>query len=239
MSHRTILVLTALLAALPLVSASGADEPQPTAAATILHLSERAERQVPRDELVLLLRVEATAKTARDAQAEINRRMPAALDEAKKVAAVKAETPAMNVFEVREPNKQPVWRATEALQLRSKDFTAALALLGKLEEQGLLVSALNFEVSHDALKGVEDALTAEALKRLQMRAAAIAGDMGLSVDHVRSVQIGDAGEPGPRPLLYGGVAVARAAASPPPTAEAGEAPVSVTVNAEIWLMPKR
>jgi uncharacterized protein len=239
MSHRTILVLTALLAALPLVSASGADEPQPTAAATILHLSERAERQVPRDELVLLLRVEATAKTARDAQAEINRRMPAALDEAKKVAAVKAETPAMNVFEVREPNKQPVWRATEALQLRSKDFTAALALLGKLEEQGLLVSALNFEVSHDALKGVEDALTAEALKRLQMRAAAIAGDMGLSVDHVRSVQIGDAGEPGPRPLLYGGVAAARAAASPPPTAEAGEAPVSVTVNAEIWLMPKR
>jgi predicted secreted protein len=165
--------------------------------------------------------------------------MPAALDEAKKVASVKAETPAMNVFEVREPNKQPVWRATEALQLRSKDFTAALALLGRLEEQGLLVSALNFEVSRDALKSIEDTLTAEALKRLQTRAAAIASDMGLSVDHVRSVQIGDAGEPGPRPLLYRGMAATPAAASPPPTAEAGDAPVSVMVNAEIWLMPKR
>jgi uncharacterized protein len=238
MPHRIALALAALLSLLPL-AASAADEPQPPAAATILHLSERAERQVPRDELVLLLRVEATAKTARDAQAEINRRMPAALDEAKKVTGVKVETPAMNVFEVREPNKQPVWRATEALQLRSKDFTATLALLGKLEEQGLLVSALNFEVSHDALKSIEDALTAEALKRLQVRAEAIAGDMGLAVDHVRSVQIGGAGEPGPRPLLYGGIAAARATASPPPAAEAGEAAISITVNAEIWLMPKR
>ncbi|HEX6840099.1 MAG TPA: SIMPL domain-containing protein [Stellaceae bacterium] len=238
MSHRISLALAALLSLVPL-AAGAADESQPPAAATILHLSERAERQVPRDELVLLLRVEATAKTARDAQDEINRRMPAALDEAKKVASVKAETPAMNVFEVREPNKQPVWKATEALQLRSKDFTAALALLGRLEEQGLLVSALNFEVSRDALKSIEDALTAEALKRLQIRAAAIAGDMGLSVDHVRSVQIGDAGVPGPRPLVYGGMAAARAPSSPPPAAEAGEAPVSVTVNAEIWLMPKR
>lgn len=63
--------------------------------------------------------------------------------------------------------------------------------------------------------------------------------MGLLVDHVRSVEIGDAGEPGPRPLGYAGIAAARAAVYPPPTAEAGEAPVSVTVNAEIWLMPKR
>ncbi|HJT05593.1 MAG TPA: SIMPL domain-containing protein [Stellaceae bacterium] len=234
MSHRIALAFAALLSALP-AAVRAADEPQPPAAATILHLSERAERQVPRDELVLLLRVEATAKTAHDAQAEINRRMPAALDEAKKVAAVKAETPAMSVFEMREPNKPPAWRATETLQLRSKDFGAALALLGRLEEQGLLVSALNFDVSRDALKNVEDALTAEALKRLQLRAAAIAGDMGLLVDHVRSVQIGDAGAPGPRPLMY----AARAAASPPPTAEAGEAPVSVTVSAEVWLMPKR
>lgn len=160
MSHRIALALAALLSLLPL-AAGAADEPQPPAAATILHLSERAERQVPRDELVLLLRVEATAKTAHDAQAEVNRRMPAAIEEAKKDPSVKAETPAMNVFEVREPNKQPVWRATEALQLRGKDFTAALALLGRLEEQGLLVSALNFEVSRDALKGIEDALTAE------------------------------------------------------------------------------
>ncbi|HWG79737.1 MAG TPA: SIMPL domain-containing protein [Stellaceae bacterium] len=237
MSHRIAVAFAALLSALP-VAVRAADEPPPPAAATILRLSERAERQVPRDELVLLLRVEATAKTAHDAQAEINRRMPAALDEAKKIASVKAETPAMNVFEVREPNKQPVWRATEALRLRSKDFTAALALLGRLEEQGLLVSALNFEVSRDALKSIEDALTAEALKRLQIRAAAIAAGMGLSIEHVRSVQIGEAGEPGPRPLMFAGIA-ARATASPPPTAEAGEAPVSVTVNAEIWLMPKR
>ena len=237
MSHRIALAFASLLSALPVV-VRAADEPPPPAAATILHLSERAARQVPRDELVLQLRVEATAKTAGDAQAEINRRMPAALDAAKKVPAVKAETPTMNVFELREKGKPPVWKATETLQLRSKDFGAALELLGKLEEQGLLVSAMNFDVSREALKSVEDALTAEALKRLRGRADAIAGDMGLAVDHVRSVQIGDAGEPGPRPFEYAMVRQ-RVAASPPPAAEAGEAPVSVAVSAEIWLMPKR
>lgn len=237
MSHRIALAFATLLSALP-AAVCAADEPQPPAAATIVHLSERAERQVPRDELVLLLRVEATAKTARDAQAEINRRMPAALDEAKKVAAVKAETPAMNVYEVREPKKPPSWQATETLQLRSKDFAAALALLGKLEEQGLLVSSLSFEVSRDALKGIDDALTAEALKRLRARAEAIAADMGLVVDHVRTVSVGDAGEPGPRP--YERYAIARnRTPMQTPAAEAGEAAVSVAVNAEVWLMPKR
>jgi predicted secreted protein len=164
--------------------------------------------------------------------------MPAALDAAKKVPTVKAETPAMNVFELREKDKPPVWKAAETLQLRSKDFAAAFELLGKLEEQGLLVSAMNFDVSRETLKNVEDALTAEALKRLRERADTIAGDMGLAVDHVRSVQIGDAGEPGPRPFEYA-MMRQRAAAMPPPAAEAGEAPVSVTVNAEIWLMPRR
>jgi predicted secreted protein len=238
MSQRTLLVLTALLAALPRISARAADAPQPPPAeATILHLNERAERQMARDELVLLLRGEATAAKARDAQAELNRRMAAALDEARKATAVKVETPAMDASEMRQKDKPPVWKASETLQLRSKDFAAALALLGKLEDQGLLVSAMRFEVSRDALKGAEDALTAEALTRLRQRADAVAAAMGLAVDHVRNLQVGEAGAPGPRPLAY---AITRQReAMPEPAADAGEAPVSVTVSAEVWLMPKR
>jgi predicted secreted protein len=143
----------------------------------------------------------------------------------------------MTIFQLRQKDKPPVWQATETLRLRSKDFAAQLALLGKLEDQGLLVSAMNFDVSRGALKGVEDTLTTEALKRLRDRADAVAGTMGLAVDHVRSVSIGDAAEPGPHPVFY--AAARERAASPPPAAEAGDAPVSVTVNAEIWLMPKR
>lgn len=238
MSHRTVLVLAALLSSLPLASSLAADEPQPPADVTVLHLTEQAERQVPRDELQLTLRIETTAKTPREAEAEANRKMAAALEETKKVAAVKAETPAMNVFEIRETNKPPVWKASETLELRSKDFDAALALLGKLEDQGLLVSALNFRVSPEALKGVEDSLTAEALKRLRARAETVAADLGLAVDHVRTISVGNPGEPGPRPLMTFTGARA-AAAMAPPVAEAGEAPVGVAVTAEVWLAPKR
>ncbi len=235
MVNRPFLALAVLLTALP-VAAGAADPPQPPAGATVLHLSERAERQMPRDELQLLLRVETTAKTPRAAQAEANRQMAAALAEAKAVAAVKADTPQMNVFELREPNKPPAWKASETLELQSKDFDAALALLGKLEDQGLLVSALNFSVSPEALRSVEDSLTAEALKRLKTRADTVAADLGLAVEQVRTVFVGNAGQPGPRPMMAG--AMRAEAAMPPPAAAAGEAPVAITVSAEVWLVKK-
>jgi predicted secreted protein len=235
MSYRIVFVLAALLAALPV--AVRADEPQPPAAVTIVHLSERAQRETPRDQLVLLLRAEATAKSARDAQAEVTRRMTAALDDVKKVTAVHADTPSMNIFEARDGDKPTGWRASESLRLRSNDFTAALALLGKLEEQGLLVTTMSFDVSPDALKGVEDALTAEALQRLRARADSVAADMGLAVDHLRSVQVGEAGEAGTRPWSY--AIVRQRNAMPAPVGEAGEAPVEVVVSADVWLVPKR
>ena len=236
MSHRIAFVLAALMSALP-VAVRAADEPQPPAAVTIIHLSEHAQRETPRDQLVLLLRAEATSKSARDAQAEVNRHMTAALDEVRKVAAVHADTPSMNVFEAWENNKPTGWRASESLRLRSKDFTAALALLGKLEQQGLLVTTMSFDVSPDALKGVEDGLTAEALQRLRARADAVAADIGLAVDHLRSVQIGSAGEAGARPLSY--AIVRRRGEMPAPAAEAGAAPVEVMVSGDVWLIPKR
>jgi len=237
MPHRIAFVLAALMSALAVV-AHAADEPQPPAAATIIHLSERAQRETPRDQLVLLLRAEATSKSPRDAQADVNRRMTAALDEVRKVAAVHADTPSMNVFEAREGNKPTGWRASESLRLRSKDFAAALTLLGTLEEQGLLVTTMSFDVSPDALKSVEDGLTAEALRRLRARADAVAADLGLAVDHLRSVQVGEAGTAGARPWSYA-IMRQKGDAMSPPVGEAGDAPVEVTVSADVWLMPKR
>jgi predicted secreted protein len=233
MSHRLACVL--LILAVP-TAAAAADDSAPPAGATVLHLTERAERVLPRDEVVAVLRVETTGKTPREVQAEVNGRMATALDEAKKSSGVGADTPSMNVYETRDAKKGTVWTASQSLRLQSKDFGSALALVGKLEEQGLAVSSLTFDVSPEALAGVQDALTAEALRRIRGRAEAVASDLGLAVDHMKSVVVGNAAAPGPQPRAM--MADVASAVMPPPAAEPGEAPVSVSVNAEIVLAPK-
>jgi predicted secreted protein len=235
MSRRLSIASVLLLLTVPFEAV--ADEAGLPAGATVLHLAERAERILPRDEVVAVLRVEMTGKTPPEVQAEVNRRMAAALEEAKKLATIRIETPSMSVYAIRDPKNGTMWTASESLQLRSKDFAAALALVGKLEDQGLAVSSLSFSISSDALTGVQDALTAEALQRLRTRAAAVAADLALAVDHIRTVTVGDAAAPGPQPRIMM-AARAEAGASPPPAAEPGEAPVSVVVNAEVVLAPK-
>src|SRR5262249_6553427 len=81
-----ITIALALCAAVP---ALAQDTERPT---TVLHLSQAAERTVVRDLLRIELRVEASGADAQTVQAEINRRMAAALDRARQVQGVKVET---------------------------------------------------------------------------------------------------------------------------------------------------
>ena len=233
MNRRLSVASILMILAAPIQAA--ADDSALPAGATILHLTERADRMLPRDEIVAVLRVETTGKAPREVQGEVNRRMAAALAEAKKAAAVKIETPSMNAYETRDPKKGTVWTASQSLRLQSKDFGATLSLVGTLEDQGLAVASLTFEVSPEALAGVQDGLTAEALKQVRARAEAIATDLGLAVDHVKTVIVGNAAAPGPQPRA---MMAGAPAAMPPPAAEPGEAPASIVVDAEIVLVPK-
>jgi uncharacterized protein len=238
------LVLVSLVSTLGAPVALAADAPSLPRGATVIHLVERAERLLPRDEIVAALRVEATGNTPLDVQSEVNRRMAVALDQAKRAPAIKIETPSMNVYSSRNSNVSSsgnskdstvAWTATESLALRSKDIAAALGLVGTLESQQLAVTSLAFTVSPEVLAGVQDPLTAEALQRLRARADAVAGDLGLVVDHLQTVTIGNAEPPGVQPAMLRARASAEFA---PPAAEPGETAVSVIVDADVVLVRK-
>ena len=59
----------------------------------------------------------------------------------------------------------------------------------------------------------------------------------MTVQQIRDVTVGNA-EGGARPPMPVFAMRAAAAAAPPPVAEPGDAEVSVTVQAEVWLAPK-
>jgi predicted secreted protein len=208
----------------------------PGEAATLLHLSEQAERAVARDELRAVLRVEATDSDAARLQAGINRRMDEAVARAKRVAGVSVFTSGYAAYQRPAKDQPPQWHGSAGLTLTAHDAPALLQLAGELQQSGLLMSSLGYELKPDAARGAEEALTAEALGRLRQRAERVAADLGLAVIRLRDVQVGSAVGAAPAPRAFAAVAGAAAA---PPVAEPGDAQVTVSVNAEIELGPKR
>ncbi len=205
---------------------------------TVLHLSESAQRDVPRDLLHATLAAQAVDGDATKVQSVINQRMAAALARIKQVPDIAVETTGYGVYRDN-PDKNPVqWHGSQSVTITGKDFAALLTLVGALQQQGLVMQSLAPDLSRDARQSVEDALTNDALARLQQRADKVATTLGTKVAGIRSLTVGNVNPPMP---VFRAMAMApsvTASAVVPPVAEAGSATVSVTVEAEIALAPK-
>lgn len=231
--------MCAALAIMSLVSVPAFADPAPT----VLHLDQTAEQTVPRDELTVEIRAEATGANPGQVQAEVNRRMAAALAKVKAVAAVKAASGNYQTYQITPTGpdgkpKPPQWHTVQNLALTSRDFTAALDLTGRLQADGLTVGSIQFDVAPDTLRARQQALTDEALNELTERARQIAATLRLDVARIENLRVGNISQPGggPRPMM---MARAAAGAAPlPPAVEAGDTTISVTIGADIALMPK-
>ncbi|MCA3262962.1 MAG: SIMPL domain-containing protein [Telmatospirillum sp.] len=207
-------------------------------AQTVLTLSESAERELTQDRLTVSLRAEASAATAAAAQAETNRRMEAAVARAKTVAGVAVQTGGAWANEERVQGRPVRWRAVATLDLISSDAASLLALVGGLQETGLAISGMGFDLTREAARAAQDALTEEALARLQSRAARVAAALDRRVAAIRTIRIGETGGAVPQPRLAMRAAVAMADAAHAPVAEPGRTSVRIDVEAEILLEPK-
>lgn len=227
--------LACLLLSPPLALAQTAGAPPDNS--TVLHLTEEAQRMMPRDRLHAVLRVDSTDQDAAKLQGEINRRMQAAVARAKTVAGITLSTGGYFVYQERPEGEPPRWHGSASLTLISRDAAPLLTLVGGLQQDGLAISALTYELTPEAVHSAEDALTAEALKRLKERGQRIADDLGLAVGRLRDVHVGNATGEAPVPHILARSAFSAAAAAP--VAEPGQATVTVSVSAEIELVAKR
>jgi predicted secreted protein len=211
-----------------------AAEPPPEPAVTVLHLEQTAEERIPRDRLMVVMRVEKEDAEPQTVTAAINGETAKALALARGVLGVEAETGSYSIYK-QEPRQGPaLWRGAELLILSGTDAPALLTLAGKLQAAGLLMTSLAYEASPEAVRSAEDDLTERALLGLGRRAQFIAKALRMRVLRYRDVRVGSAqtGAP-PQPLF----APAAVGAMPPPVAAAGRAVVRVTVEADILLTP--
>ena len=229
----SLVVVGLLMATLSAAVAQSAPLQPPASDPSTLHLSETAHRDVPRDLLRATLAAEATDPDAGKVQAVINQRMSAAMSRIKQDAGVTAEMGGYSVYRETPDKQPPRWHGSQTVNLASKDFGALLALIGTLQQQGLVIQMLAPDISREARQSVEDALTDEALTRLKQRADRIATTAGVKLQGIRTLTVGNVNAPPPiiRPVLR----MAAAEAAAPPVAEPGNATVSITASAEFAL----
>jgi predicted secreted protein len=234
MRGSTLVATLALGAALSSpIPALAADQ---TGSDLTLMLSQQATKTIPPDRIRVEMKIEAVGEDPRRLQADVNRRMAAALATAKTNPSVTAETGAYSVYP-EGSGEHPRWHVIASFALNSADFGAAMALAGDLQATGCLMSSMQFSLAPETLAAAADGLTATALAELRKRAAAVAKDLGTTVDRFQTITIGPVGEPFlPRRMF---AAAALSASAAPPVAEPADATVSLTINADIMLAQPR
>jgi len=231
MRERLVWALILMAAVLPHSEARG-QAPEPTK----LVLGETATREVEQDTLVAVVSARAQADVPREAQQQVNTAMTSAIEKAKGIEGIRPSTGGYRVYqEYNSDGPTGQWIAEQDLRLRSQRIVAMLELVGDLQDDGLLVGNLGYELGPDARRKIEDELTIEAIGALRARAGQIAESMDMRIAGIETVRVGGAmGEPPVQPMFRTTMA-AEAAQSAPPVALPDLETVSVTVEAEIAL----
>jgi predicted secreted protein len=203
---------------------------------TRLYLQESASRDVEQNVLVATVQAHAEAASPAEAQADVNEAMAAAIERVRAVAEIRAATGSYSVYERRDADNRPVdWVAGQDLRLTSKNPAKLLELAGSLQEMGLNLIGLGWQVDDDTRRKVQDELTIAAIATLRQRAQAIAESIEMQVANIDTLRVGATME-GPRPMMA--MRADMAAAAPPPTALPDLETVQSHVEAEITLTPR-
>jgi uncharacterized protein YggE len=202
---------------------------------TILHLSVSGSVTVMPDQLAAQLTANADAPTAGAAQLRVNQMVQAALGAAKGLAAITASTTQYSVWHETDP--KDVWHASQGLALRSEDGGALLTLVGTLQQDGLAVGDLGWQLSPAAAETSYEQAVAKAIDLLTQRAGAVAQLLHLTLHGFESVTVGQDGGPPVQPMGMMRMMAAAPVAAPPPSAQADVVTVSATVSGDARLVP--
>ncbi|HTI02019.1 MAG TPA: SIMPL domain-containing protein [Acidisoma sp.] len=226
MRHAKLSLGTALLTA-GLFSCAAAAR-----ADTLLHLSVTASVTAMPDELVAELSAEVQAASAGAAQAAVNDMIAKALGAAQSIPTIAASTTTYSVWHQTDP--KDVWQASQGMMLRAHDGAALLALVGQLQQDGLAVGNLSWQLSPTLAEKTYEQAMAKAIDKLTAQAAVVAKLLHLQPHGFSSVTVGNDSQPGPRPMMRM-MATAAPEAKAPPSAQAEEQTVSATVSGEARL----
>jgi len=192
--------------------------------------------KVPPDELIADRNALGTAPSVVTAQRQVN--SVGAKDKAltDKAAGIKVAFQSYSVTFIDEKPRH--WVAQQTVEMRGGDSEAVLALVGKLQAEGLSLGNLDSQVSPDRADKAHQAATIDALHSLWDQATEAGRGVGLEVDHFQHVGL-EGETPRPIPMMRGGGQMAARVAMPAPVSTPEVPDITATVSADVSLrLPK-
>lgn len=225
---------TLLLAAAPLPAAHAQAVAAPE---NVVHLSARADAEVPLDTLRIVFGARHEGPEAAAVQAQVVQALDAALAEARRAArpgAVEVRTGNFSLAPRYVPKGGTSgWVGSAELIVEGRDSEAIAALAGRL--QSMSITGTGWSLSGAQRSKTEEALAAQAIADFRAKADRTARLFGFTGWLLREVTVGADGPPPGMPRMALSARVASAAMEAPLPVEAGQATVGVTVQGSIQL----
>lgn len=199
-----------------------------------VRISTDATGEVDNDVLRAVLFVEQQGESQAEVADAVNRAMTWALEQARPVGAVSAQTLGYRTSPIYRQQTLTGWRARQSVRLESNDAAALGELVGVLQER-LGIESIGYDLDPGTRRDAEQSLIATALAAFRERAALVARELGRHDYRIVSLDISTSG--GPPPGMPGArmATAAEGRAMAPPAIESGHQRVQVTVSGEIEL----
>jgi len=209
----------------------------PLASGTRINLNVTMTMQVPHDEVVIVFRVEQEGRDASVVRQYVNKVSGAIQARLGKEQAVQLTTTSRQMqpiwkHEANKPRLQTGWRMLQMGQVISKNLDAVPAWLDAIEVEGAHLSSLQFRVSADTSKTIQDTLRLKAIAAFRDKAAIMA--KGLQAESFRVIRLNTSSHAA-QPLRYQPkmAMMSRSADAAKPSLAAGEGKLRLTINGEI------
>jgi uncharacterized protein YggE len=209
---------------------------------TYLNLSVTETKQVEPDILIASLRYESESESAKEVQNKINQMMKKALSVLEKKDNVEVSTEQYSVYKFYKPLKQgapekELWKGSQSIVIKSKSTEDILALSGQLQEIGLVMSDLHYEVSIAKIEETRTSMVENAINKLLSHAKRVAGIIGLKEVKIKNINIdGDNRYPPvPYPKLMRTVATDMVNSVANPVSAPGKIDITLNISATILL----
>jgi len=202
----------------------------------LYQLAVTAEENVDNDIMKVTFVASHQAQSSATVSKEVNKQMTAALNILESSSGIDYQTGNYQTHPTYDRQKMSGWQASQQLTLKSSDVKNMTQLIGQLQEQ-LKLSAMNFEISKNVRKNMQDKLSESALNQFKQRAALIQQTMGADSYRVVSVDV-NAGmhfTPQARPMMRA-VMTMEADSMQAPAVNSGTSKVNVRVTGQIQLV---
>lgn len=202
---------------------------------TVFQFSTEVSRTVEKDLMEVSLYSRKSGKSLANLKSEVSNNLNKVLEVAKQYPDIEVQADGIsNRVNYNEKGKVDGWIAEGYINLKSKNFASVEKVLETLGNQ-VAINNINFSVSPESLKALEDALTLDVIKQFQHKAEVIQKGLNAKSYQLIDVQLntpnGMESHYGVRPMMAMAKMAGPAADEMP--LEAGKETISATASGKV------